>query len=60
MVDLTKVCGETFVDWDTIEGVVLSFSGTFDLRGKSGPSKIISSSTSDPDPRYIVLVTGME
>lgn len=42
--DITEVCGETSVEWDTIKGVVLTFYGTFDLGGKLVPSKIMSSS----------------
>lgn len=75
--DLTDVYVDNFVEWDNVEGEVVSFFGRFYLRGKScpyniissptqdfrdiyGPSRMISSSISDPDPGYIVPVTGME
>lgn len=60
VVDLTEVCGETFVEWVTAEDAVLTFSGTFDLGDIFGSSTMISLSRSNPEPGYIVQMTGMD
>lgn len=60
MMDLTEIGGETYVEWDPAVYVVFTFPRIFGFGDFFCSSIMISLSKSDPEPRYIYPMTGMD